>query len=108
MYDFPYTISLETHGAREVASRWEDEGPSLEVEMPVSDLIRQLKSQVQPYLEQHSWRRERPQTFEAELRTLEAIERRTSGRTARVKLSPDYGQGRYRIDSIELVQGKRK
>ena len=48
MDDFPYTISLETPGAREVASRWEDEEPSLEVEMPVSDLIRQLKSQVQP------------------------------------------------------------
>ena len=76
--------------------------------MPVSDLVKQLRGQVQSYLEQHRWRRERPQTFEAELKTLEAIERRTSGRTARVKLSSDFEQGRYRIDSIELVQGKRK
>ncbi len=108
MDDFPYAISLEIPGAREVASRWKGGKPSLEVEISVSDLVSQLKSQVRPYLEQHPYRRNHPQAFEAELKTLEVIERRTSGGIARVNLSFHHEQGGYRINSIELVQWEKK
>lgn len=102
--DFPETIGLETPETREVETPSPNK-PLLEVEMPVSDLVEQIKEQIRPYLEQHPYKKNNPQAFIAELETLEAIARRTSGRMVRVKLSLDY-QNRYKIKSVELVEGE--
>lgn len=89
-----HELELLTPPPKKIKTEW---GKGVAVEMPIADLLRQIATAADTFLQTHPWRQQSPNIFKAEISALNALAEEVGERKVKLTLTDEYDIGTYTI-----------